>query len=173
MKNQIKEIPDVPSGETVEDILQKKKQQWEDFFTKISPRITVLTAPTKLTLDKLQELTKKTLDIVADNELDTVLLYGWPKQEEVAFIVKVDMSMPGQVQQFHTEDYSLFMYGKNGGIAYDLSYFGVDEEHTPIGFDHVYSLRDWAPDLLTWGFRAKLIIGRLKDLQKQVPDLPE
>lgn len=173
MNIQTKEIPDVPQGETVEEILHIQRQRWENFFTNISSRITVLPTPTTLTLDKLQELTKKALDIVDDSELDTVLLHGWPQQEDVAFIVKVDMSMPGRAQQFRAEDYSLFLYGANGGIAYDLSYFDVDEEYAPIGFDYVYSLHNWEPDTLIWEFRAKLIIDRIKDLQKRVPDLPE
>lgn len=172
MKNQIKEIPDVPLGETVEDILPKKQQQWQDFFTKISSRIKVR-SPQQFFLDELEVLTKKSFGLVSNGEFDTILISDWPKQENVAFIVRVDMSMPGKVQRFCTEDYSLFVYSENGGIAYDLSYFSVDEEHAPVGFEHACSLRDWEPHLLTWEFRAKLIIGRLKDLQKQVPDLPE
>ena len=145
---------------------QKNLAVWINFFKNLSPRIKLVLPEDKgFTPDIWEELAKKEKE--SGEELDKILLKGWPKHNDIAFLVSCNSAVSLEAKpHFLLKDSFLFCYGN---FAFGLTYFEFANDPHPSDEVYTYSLEDYVPDALFWEHINKVIQSRLLELEEEVP----
>ena len=165
----------IPELETIEQTNQKFQDAWVNYFKNLSPRIKIMfPGDEKFDFEKIK-LNVAKLKRMDEEDIDKII---WP-EEKISFLLSFNSSILEEENNYLIMDTFLFYFGD---IAFSLGHFEIDSQIIDEGgaytvaqykyFD-TYSLSDYSDDLLEWKFIAKLIKGRIVDLENKVPPLPE
>lgn len=156
-------IPLPPSPETIDEKNQEYLQKWILYFKRLSPRVKViLNKNSKFNLDFFLSKVKEWIN---EGEVE---VEDWPTEEQLAFIISIDSSLPKEKPKHLIEDTYFFCYGN---VAFSLRHFERDSINEE-SMNSVFSLFDYSEDLLEWKFICSLIKKRLEEFKKYVPAPP-
>ncbi len=159
-------IPSLPAPFVITAQIQKRYDDWIDYFKSMSPRI-------KIRNPNDEEFDLRKVEILAkqfarhDYDVEDVLLLDWPEKKNIAFILCYDSALPAATkQEFLDENIHVFCFGD---IAFRINYFeSVDDAM----HDFTYGLQNYPPSALLWKYIATLIKDRLIAIETLVPPVP-
>lgn len=163
-------VPPAPPTETVMDEGLKRLSEWIKYFEGLSDKIKVLKPNDEDFNLELSSLRKATIKLKDLDEGYGHVLYGWPKPEEVAFVVKIDSSYPNNLTYLKEDDARIFCFGN---IAFGPSYFEWDGDGEDDPDCKTYSIRNYSANALSWTYVTKRIKSYLKELTEIVPRFPK
>lgn len=166
-------VPSAPKPREITPIVKERLEAWKKYLLGLSSRVKLMSPG-----DKAFDWEKTTkLLVKAIGGFDKVVIDGWPKEEQVAFIVGYDES-PLEDKGVLLENSYVFCYG---GFAFglhhhyfeqtDTRYDETDEETTEhMGFSGGFSERG-----RTWDYIGGTLIPMwIKEAEeKSVPALPQ
>ncbi|MCF7865185.1 MAG: hypothetical protein K9M11_01630 [Candidatus Pacebacteria bacterium] len=168
-KNDKELVPEPPSVQIViPSVDLKKMERWIAFFNGLSERVYLIrprddafgqfyrNAAEKLRVEKMLEDDYKILD--------------WPKPEEIAFVVMINIAPPGSMfSDFNIGNSYFFCFGKR---AFSVTHFVWDGDAEQCDWAKSYSLSSYTEAALSWPHILDIITGRIRELEDQVPDPP-
>jgi hypothetical protein len=160
----MKTVPPAPEPFTIDEEAKQNLEKWVSHFKGLSSRIrVVLPSDKSFDLNLWQGYTKAT--IYASEDPSEIELIGWPQKESVAFLICINSSMEEGVNNFAVDNAFLFCFNDK---AFGLDYFELFEtKYDPILFE--CSLDQYPETALNWLYIAKIIKGRLQEIEKRVP----
>lgn len=159
-------VPEPPEEEVVipaEDEARLKK--WTDFFRGLSTRVKIILPKDdefKGFLTKMNKVLREAKKISNEYEI-----LDFPLEKNIAFVILVNESEPGSI--FEVYDWSDAFFFCFDNVAFSLNHFQWDGDLEEDDWASSFSLKHYSKDLLYWDFIKKLIVGRLRDLEKRVP----
>lgn len=157
-------IPLLPSMFVITEELARKENEWKTFLTSISPRIKLI--------DRTRKDFKKQLDqILLDFKTECAVggnpshveIKVWPEERQIAFIVAIDSSLPGEEKTYLVKDVIIFLYNNFAFMVNDIEYIEEEDEVEFYGF--VDYATHWS---YKWGTAVKNLKRRLQEIQSQV-----
>ncbi|MBP6975033.1 MAG: hypothetical protein KBB54_03795 [Candidatus Pacebacteria bacterium] len=100
-----------------------------------------------------------------------VKIVDWPKPENIAFVVTIDVAPPGHSGKpvLNIENTYVFCLGKK---AFGIRYFEWDGDGEANYDPQTYSLGQYPDDALSWDYVSSLIIDRIRGMEDRVPEPP-
>lgn len=159
-------VPKPPEEQVViEQQDPKRLQDWISFFKNLSPRVRVL-EPGNAEFLHFYLSGEEVVRRLKQMQEDYILL-NWPKREGIAFIIQYDTSLPKQKPVFEPENAYIFCFGSH---VFGLGYFSWDGDAEQGDWATTYSLSDYSESALRWDYIKKIIMDRIAELERQVPE---
>jgi hypothetical protein len=156
-------IPLPPPPETIDEKAQEYLEKWILYFETLSSRIKVVTnKDPKFNLDFFLSKVK---DWINEGEVE---IEDWPTEEQIAFIISIDSSLPNEKPKHLIENTYFFCYGNK---AFGLHHFERDSFNEK-SMNSVFSLFEYSKDMLEWKFILSLIKNTLRKFKDYVPAPP-
>lgn len=139
---------------------------WISYLKGLSHRVRIKRpSDNDFNLDYYKSITIKCL--TSNNAI--VSLDGWPKENEVAFLVSFDSSLPGHKEEYLVKNSYLFCFHDFAfGLAGYFELEGHDDENPP---HELYSVYNVLEDALRWKRTASKIKIGLEQIEKSVTSL--
>lgn len=176
MKNELEIIPKPPEQVVLDEIAEKRLEEWVDYFKKLHPRIRVVRVSDD-DFDKRFEQAYKIVQYLVNGVTDELIpvdpyeIIGWPNKSKVAFLLSYDRSFPGHEPKYDDRSTYVFCYHNH---AFGLNYFHSDssldegEDYDPRS----YSLDSYVENALSWAYITSLINERIEEIEQSVPQTP-
>lgn len=168
MSKDKKLVPDSPPVQIVvpQDDL-KRLDEWLNFFKRLSPRVRLI-RPGESDFEGLLGRAERKLREQKDIEPKFKII-GWPQAEEIAFVLLINSSLQPAEQLWEIRGTYLFCFGDRAFSPDHFEWDGDAEEDE--GDSESFSLNGYAEDMISWNYITRLVVGKITDLQKQVPKM--
>ncbi len=144
----------------------RRLTSWMNFFRNLSPRLKVVPASEEGFENLLSALEQEVrVRRLIEPEYQLV---GWPKSDNVAFVVTIDSHPPGSpFEDCKIEDKHIFCFDN---VAFGANYFEWDgDSDEECAGPATYSLSGYSEDSLYWEYVRTLIVDKVTDLEQRVP----
>ncbi len=171
MPEKKKIIPDIPEYKKVNEEVEKKLLSYIEYLQNLSPRIKIVRPILEdniFDLNIFYNQVKRSLEY-SENP-DEVLIDEWPQKNEIAFILSIDSSMPGEKKKYILEDTFVFCYGDFSFFC-DINNFEQDDYTSDNIMKYVF--RADLVEMNKWKDSVRVICLKIKHIQIEVPKIPK
>ena len=161
-------VPESPKEQVIvsqEDL--QRLEAWIEFFRKMSPRISVMLTRD----DDFGGFMERSACALRSRKLinENYEIVDWPKEGEVAFVIRIDSSVPGSaVRTCNADDAYFFCFDD---LAFGLLYFEWDGDPGNDNWAETYSLASYSDHAVSWEYIASRIAEKVSELEDRVPPL--
>ncbi len=160
----VPEPPDTPV--VIQSVDLERIEKWIAFLKAISKRIYIV-RPKDDSFDQFYEISMKNLRKLKTIE-DHYTIVDWPKPENVAFVLSINIAPPGHVAtEFNIENSFFFCLGKK---AFCITSFEWDGDGEAGYYPTTYSLGLCSESALAWSYVTEMIVERVAQLEDRVPE---
>ena len=159
-------VPEAPTPIVIEEGDLQRLAGWVKFFKELSHRIKVLernSAEVSKFLISAEAVTRRVNRIE-----DDCTLIGWPTLDQVAFVITINSAPLDDKPVYMPKDAYFFCLD---GTAFGITYFEWDGDGEEMRWDKTYSLRDYSPSSICWNYIQQIIVGKIKEMARRVPEL--
>lgn len=162
-------VPPLPKFFKVTEKIEQEVGAWKNIITRVSHRIVIIDPQhPKFNLEKLESDFKTLKGVSLD--IEEIDIPVWPKKEQVAFVVCLDLSLPTHKPLYLSENAIVFCFSDFAFTIDDLEQNDWGER-LPSGISFSYDFD--GTSCYKWKDKLRFLRYQLEQLQKQVPALPE